>query len=310
MGIRPSSFRRGGGFLDEVTGVITNYQVSDAFNGVPYVAGKIKTKDGRTIDRPHSLNLALSFRVDGAEEDVTTTLKVAGDADQWAVSDDGYVVWDAEYATPEEATAAEEADPKSVRQIGPSSQLGKFISSLCTPSEGDLKFPEELLSEHNIDLRGVIGTRVELHQAQYTAEELAQVRKLGATDKRSGKNGKEYDRTNLLVKRVLELPQQKKVVASKSTSRTNGPGKAAPEPEPDSVKETATVGLQEILTAAGGSITKAKLSVKVLMTPFLKKHPQRDAVREYLTDDDNLAELAAEGIIGFNQKTGAISLEA
>src|ERR1019366_1958630 len=130
------------------------------------------------VDRPYSLNCALSFRVDGAEEDVTTTLKVAGDADVWAVSDDGYTFWDAEYATAEEPIAAEENDPSSVRQLGSSAQISKFLVSLCNPQEGDLKFPEESLPEHGLDFRGIIGTRCELTQAKYGAEEIAAVKKL------------------------------------------------------------------------------------------------------------------------------------
>ena len=315
MGIRPSSFKKGGGFLNDVTGVITNYQISDAFNGEPWKAGKITPKSGpnagKPVDRPHSLNCALSFRVDGAEEDVTTTLKVAGDADVWAVSDDGYTFWDAEYATAEEAIAAEEADPSSVRQLGSSAQISKFLVSLCNPQEGELKFPEESLPEHGFDFRAIIGTRCELTQAKYGAEEIAAVKKLGATEKRAGKDGKTYDRTNLLVKRVLELPTRGKTAApSKSASRTNGSGKtAAPAPSED-LKDLATAGLTEILTRAGGGITKAKLSVKVLTTPLLKGHPQQEKVREWLVDDDNLEALVAENVITYNQKKGQIELAA
>jgi hypothetical protein len=81
MGARPSAFRKsGGGFLNQVDGVIAGYEFTDEFNGVAFVPGKVAGKD-----KFHSLYCVLSARVDGAEEDVTTTLFVGG-ADDFEVS--------------------------------------------------------------------------------------------------------------------------------------------------------------------------------------------------------------------------------
>ena len=184
---------------------------------------------------------------------------------------------------------------------------------MCNPQEGELKFPEESLPEHGFDFRAIIGTRCELTQQEYSAEEIAAVKKLGATEKRAGKKpGQEFARTNLLVKRVLELPKSgKPAVSSKSASRTNGSGRtAAPVAGTEDLKDLATAGLKEILTRAGGGITKAKLSVKVLTTPLLKGHPQQEKVREWLVDDDNLEALVAAEVITYNQKKGQIELAA
>ena len=41
-GARPSSFKKGGGFLDGVDLTIVDYQFTDEFNGQPFKPGKIK----------------------------------------------------------------------------------------------------------------------------------------------------------------------------------------------------------------------------------------------------------------------------
>ena len=90
MGARPSTYKKGGGFLNGVDGTITGYQWTDEFNGKAFVAGRDpKTKK----ERFHSLYLVPTVRVDGADEDVNTTL-FAGGYDDYEVSEDGLTLTD------------------------------------------------------------------------------------------------------------------------------------------------------------------------------------------------------------------------
>src|ERR1700674_2996327 len=90
---RQSRFKKGGGFLDGVDSTITGYEFTDAFGDTPYKPGKMKdSKTGKMVDKPHSLNCLLSVRVDGADEDTTTTLRAAKVFEDWNITDDGRTI--------------------------------------------------------------------------------------------------------------------------------------------------------------------------------------------------------------------------
>src|SRR6266404_1481139 len=175
MGARPSSFKRGGGFLNGVDAVITGYTWTDAFNGKEFVAGKDpKTKK----DKFHSLYFVLSARADGAEEDVTTTL-FAGGFEDFEVSDDGHTL-----------TPVEDG-----RELGGGTAFAKLLTSLV-----EAGFPETNLSETEINYEPIIGTRVRFVQ-RVNAED---TKKLGKqVDK---KTGKQYERKDLIIETVYDLP--------------------------------------------------------------------------------------------------------
>src|SRR6266850_652894 len=118
MGARPSSFKRGGGFLNGVDGVWSDYIWTDEFNGKPFVPGRDpKTKK----ERFHTLYMLITAQVDGADEVVTTTL-FAGGADDFEISADGKTL-----SNPEGGPVA----------LGASTSVGRFISSLV-----DAGFPD------------------------------------------------------------------------------------------------------------------------------------------------------------------------
>jgi hypothetical protein len=275
MGARPSSFRKGGGFLDGVDLTIRDYQWTDEFNGEPYRAGKIKGNDGKLMDRPHSLNLFLTVRVDGADEDTTTTLKAANDYDAFEVDDSGHVL-----------TSADGGECN----IGSSSALGKFISTLCAAG-----FPEANFSDdpNSIDLSPIIGTRIRTVQRV----DVERTKKFGQkVDKKDPQ--RKYDRKDLVVDQVYDLPT--------AQAKTNGKAKVAAKPngkaEVPDLKTLAGTALVEMLESAGSPLLKTKLSVLSLKTPSLKGHAQRDEVREWLFNDDNLAELVEDGVIASYKK--------
>jgi hypothetical protein len=271
---RLSTFRKGGGFLDGVDAVIGDYQFTDKFAGEAFKPGKITSFDGKgKIDKPHTLNCLLSVRVDGAEEDTTTTLKVGNDFDQWEVTDDGHTVSPVEDGF----------------QLSAGTAFYKFFASLIKPTGGGDGFPEERLSEDDINFEPIIGTRVRLIQ-QVDEERTA---KYGQKkDKKTGKPS--YDRKDLVVETVYDLPELKtkgkssKVTAT--TSKTTKPagksnGKITEDEDIDTLAKETLLG---ILADADGEIAKSKLSMKTLTK--LMKHPQREDVRKLIFTDEFLAQ--------------------
>lgn len=304
MGSRQSSFKKGGGFLNEVDATIIDYQFTDEFNGEPYKPGKMKGTDGKTVPKPHSLNCFLSVRVDEADEDTTTTLRVAKEFTDWEVSEDGHVL-----------------TPVADAALGSSSAFGKFIQSWEAASGQGAESDEH--GEGSFGYEPIIGSRVRLVQRDYSDAELARIKQLGAGVKRKGKDGKEYTRQSLVIDQVYELAaaETKPNGRSKRTKpNTKGAGTAHPagksthatassEPaETDDLKDLAGQTVIEILeTLPNGKIEKVKLSMKTLLTPLLKGHPQRTDVRKWLAQDDNLAELVSDGLIGYDKSTQTIT---
>jgi hypothetical protein len=260
-GARPSSFKRGGGFLDGVDVVIKDYQFSDEFNGEPFKAGKIKGSDGKPIEKPHTLNVLLTVRVEGADEDTTTTLKAANNFDDWTVSEDGYTI--------------EPADGNQSLSAGTS--WAKFITSLC---EANAEI-ENLLPEDSINYQAILGTRARLVQRT----DAERTKKFG--QKVDKKTGKGYDRKDLVVEQVYELPGSK---PAKSTGgKANPPsktakGKATPVAAQGDDLETLTKEtLLQVIADNKGSIAKSKLSMKFLTK--LMQHPQREDARKLVFSD-------------------------
>lgn len=280
MGARPSSFKKGGGFLNNVTGVISDYQFTDEFNGVAWKPGK-NPKTGKPLF--HSLYCVLSVRVDGADEDVTTTLFVGG-ADDFEVSDDGHGL-----------TPVEDG-----RELGASSSFAIFITSLCQAG-----FPDTLLPEDEINFEAIIGTRAHFIQKK----DVDATTKLGK--RKDKKTGKEYDRQNLEIDTVIDLPGAAEAPAKAGKPGKAGKGKPAPVEDDFDVTDYTEATIKAVLEAKGGTIEKPKLGMAVL--GYLMKNKkltsdQRDEIRNWLTDDDNLDTLVEGDVITFNKKKGQIAL--
>lgn len=301
MGARPSSFKRGGGFLNGVDSTITGYEFTDEFNGEPFKPGKLKIKEGpkkgQTIDKPHSLNCALSVRVDGADEDTVTNLKVAGDFDRWAVSDNGHTI------TPVDKNGDVEED----RELSAKAAFSKYIHSLVHPLDGGEGFPEERLPEKEFNFEAIIGTRqrtIQLTDAERTKE----------FGKRKSKDGKEYDRQDLVVETVYDLPEAegKTNGRAKATSGKPVAGKKGSKPAKEEAVDVAEVATQSLLSyleaAKDNTLSKRKIKVKLLTDPEYKANRElREEVAAWLADDDNL-EAVAEINYDRADKKGEISL--
>lgn len=265
MGSRPSSFRKSGGFLNNVDGVITGYTFTDEFNGEPFVPGRDpKTKR----EKFHALYCILSVRVDGADEDVPTTLFVGG-AEDFDVSEDGLTL-----------TSPKAGEPCSPSQ---NSAIGKFVASLV-----DAGFPADNFDEDEavVNFEPMVGTRVRFVQ-----------RKDEETTKRLGKRkdkktGKEYDRQDLVVDEVYEVGTGEVAAPAKGAKPGGKPkpgtkpakGGAAPEVDLDELTKDTLLAI--LGDEKNNSIAKAKLSVKVLTR--LMKHAKRQDVIKRIFEDEFL----------------------
>ena len=267
MGLK---FKRGGGYLNEVDVTIVGYQ---------WTVGDEATikKGSRKGETFTPLSLEPEFLVDGEDEPKTQRL-LLGDANGYGeVTDDGAVL-----QTPDG------------QGIGERSEVGIFLQSLISGGfDGDLFGDDETA----IDLRPMIGARVRLVQE-------VNVEKTKRQGKQQGKDGKEYDRRDLKVATfhgMAEAAPKAKAGAKPAAGKDAPKGKKEPVVD---IAELATATLLEILSEQkDNSIAKSKLSMAILKK--LNKDANREAVREWLFDDDNL-----EGIDGvdYNKKKGTLTV--
>lgn len=185
---RPSSFKKGGGFLNGVIATIMDYEFSDEFNGKAFEPGRDPVTKK---ERFHGLYAKLVVRADGATEDTTTTFFVGG-FDDFTISADGHVLMKGE--------------------LGRNTGWGQFVSSLC-----DAGFPDTRLPEEEMDWSAIIGTRCKFGQKKNEAMKAAGKQR---TDK---KTGKKYDYEDIVVLEVLDLPAEGAKTASGAAKGSSAP---------------------------------------------------------------------------------------
>lgn len=293
MGSRPSSFKKGGGFLNGVDGVITAYRFTDEFNGEAFKEGKDpKTKK----ERFHSLFCEVSVRVDGADEDVTQHL-FAGGYDDFVISDDGLTL-----------TAPDDGECT----IGGNTGAAKFFGSLVVAG-----FPEDNFSDdpNSVNFEPAVGTRVKFVQRK----DEESTRKLGK--RKDKKTGKEYDRTDLVVDTVYELPGAAAPATKGKTTAKPAAGKTKPAAAPTvDIDGLSAQTVVEIAVRAGKPVAKSKFSMESLKSPVLKAgdgQKNREAIRKHIMDDDFLTGLSeGEGVeyegtaynVGYNASKGIVTV--
>ena len=274
MGSRPSSFRKGGGFLNNVDAVWSDYEFTTEF------PGSDGNKKGSSDWNP--LYAVLTFDVDGNDDPQSTTLLV-GSADDFEIENDGKSLVPVENA--------------GLRGTMP---FGFFIGSLIEPVDGGNGFPEENLPDDDepISYEAALGSRLRLVQ---TKDEESMKRKaktwkqsrgaFNAEGQKKGKDGKYYNLTLLTVAEVYELPGEapaKSAPASKAKAAA-APAKATKAPKVDPLQEEAVKVLNEVLSDAGGSIAKSKVPNK-LVTKLGSKHPKREELRRLIFSDEFLSQ--------------------
>lgn len=277
MGARPSSFKKGGGFLHNVDGVITDYEFTDTFPGAD---ARTKKKGS---DEFTPLYTVLSVKVDGASDIQTTTI-FTGNADDFEISADGKTL------TPVEDNGGLRAN----------SDFSKLIGSLVEAGFPETSLPED---EEPINYEAIIGTRVTFTQVRdedAMAKAAKKWRQSGGkfneAGQKKGKDGKYYNLQYLTVSVVLGLPDVDDTLATKRTAKasTTRPGanvKAAggkPNGKAVDLDALAKDTLLEILGENDGKLMKSKLPGKIA-SKLGPKHPHREEIRKLIYADDFLA---------------------
>jgi hypothetical protein len=272
MGARPSSFKKGGGFLNNVDGEITGYEFTPDFPG-----GDGKRK-GKSDFNP--LYFVLTVQEDGAEEARTTTL-FAGSADDFEISKDGLTL-----------------EPVDNGGIGAKSDLGRFMASLVEAGFDENNLPED---DEPINYEAIVGQRVTFVQVKdedAMAKAAKKWRQSGGKfndqGQKKGKDGKYYNLQYLTVSAVLgeadERPAKGKKTAALASKGKTGTkvtkGRANGKVEVD-IDELAKETLLAILADNDDSIAKSKLPAKIAQKLGVK-HPQREEVRKRIYSDDFL----------------------
>lgn len=271
----------GGGYLNGVDATLVGYTF--------LVGETTQIKKGERKGEDFTpLSLVPQFAVDGDDEskdEPKTQRLLIGDAETiGSVEDDDQVL-----------------NLNEGQKIGKNTEAGIFLGSLCSGGFPAARFGED---PSVVDLRPAIGVRVRLVQE-------VNVEKTKRQGKQKGTNGKEYDRRDLKVQTVHEVPSEGKSgkAAKPASSNKNGSaGKNKKKDEDDvDIPELAGKTLRAILCAVKGDdkeIAKSKLSMAVLKK--LTNDDNREAVREWLFEDDNLAEVKG---ISYNKKKQIISLD-
>ncbi len=283
---RPSWLRKGGGYLNEVDADLVGYA---------FEIGETTTiKRGKNKGQPFTpLSLTPAFAIDGddsSKSDPKTQRLLIGNASQFGDVDD--------------PTSIVSEDGLTL-QRGPSGwglgrgEAGTFMDSLIEAGFPAARFAE---SDTEINLEPMIGTRVRLKQ-------VVNIEKTKNQGKQKGKDGREYDRKDLIVAAVHAVPN-----GNGSNGHGTGQGgvskvagkavKGKPAVEEVDIEALSAKTLRNILRKQKDeTIGVAKLSMAVLKA--ITDDDNREEVREFLGDAKNLAKI--EGV-AYNAKKMLLTL--
>ena len=248
MGARPSSFKSGGGFLNNVDATLVGYKFSKTFQG-----GKATAKDSEKTP----LYFIPEFQVDGAD-DIADTNLYAGSGDMFTIEDDG-------------TTLSYDADDASIWSKSPA---GVFLASL-TEQAPSLEATLPDIGEP-INYQSLIGVRVRLVQE---VDEEATKRLGKRVDPKNP--DKSYNRTVLKVARVIALPGE---TSSKATTTKAAKPATRATGGTTAVATLAADTLVDVISAAGGTIAKSR--VKLAVFRALDGNPMQDAVQRLVSTDE------------------------
>lgn len=273
-GARPSQFKKGGGFLNNVDGTVLNYEFTTEF---PNPNNKPKPKGLKKSDF-NPLYCILTVQVDGADEPVTTTLFV-GSADDFEIEEDGHTL-----------TPSEEG-----YSLWASAEWSKLIASMV-----ESKFPEENLPEDAINFEPIINERFRFAQ-QKDDEKTAKRGK-----RKDKKTGKEYDQQQLV---AVAYYGSAEPVGKKTASKPTTKGKPQEDADDADLDKTVDEALLKVLAKRGGTATKAQLSDAQAQLLLKKQYPDNaDEIRKRMYDDDYLSEAVDRDLITIDAKKKTISV--
>lgn len=265
MGARPSSFKKGGGFLNNVDAKIASYEITDTF------PGSEGEKSSNSDFNP--LFFVLTVRPDGADKDESTTL-LMGSSDDFEIEDEGKTI------VP--------VDGAGLRANTP---FAFFLDSMI-----EAGFPESNLPDDDepINFEAILNWRVRLVQVADT-DAMAKMAKKAKTSKgkyndqgqKKGKDGKYYNLTRLKVDQVYgedeAKPAAKGAKVGTKVAVVTKAGKGAT----TNIEDEAVSTLLAILTDNDGSVPKASLPNKTTQKLGMK-HPKRDEIRKLVYSDEFL----------------------
>lgn len=290
MGLLDKFKKGGGGFLNQVDGVIAAF----AFTTEPEFGGNGGNQSAPKGDGT-PLWVALTAQVDGAEKPETTHLFAGYNADDFVISEDG-------------SSLTPAVDGAS---LWGGTAFAQFYESAVTNGLTDVEPAEDGTMNFGAAL---VGARVRFVQVKDDAAMKRAAKnfrmskgKVNEQGQKKGKDGKFYDIRTLQVEKVysegntVAAPATgKKAMATKTAAKPAAAGKkpAAAKAQPtEDVSEVAEAALAEILAKNENGLQKTKLNLAV--TRHLVSHPQREAIRTYLADENNLNALAEAGVITY-----------
>jgi len=294
-----SKFKKGGGFLHNVDGVIVDYKVTDD----PDFGGEAPArKEGAFVP----LWVELTVRQDGSDTPDTTHL-FAGDSADFIISEDGHTL-----------------EPVEGASFWGSTAFARFYESLVEHGLPDVDIEDgaPITFEHMINWRvRFVQVKDEEAMARAAKNAAKSKGKINAAGQRKGKDGKYYDIRTLEVSAVYGEADATPV-GKPPTARRGRYGSRLAEAEATVQSErrqaaASTSGLaafaEETLLAILGDAknnTLSKTDLNLAITRRLIKDARREDVRRYLYDDANLEALAADGTITYKKsgKAQTISL--
>lgn len=240
MGFR-GAIKKGGGFLNNVDGVQKSYEFTARFKG--------EKKDGEW------LYFVPVIHTDGADEPVDQHMFI-GAADRYEVSKDGL-----------ELTMAD----GSPVTFGFTTPFGRFMDSLIEKG-----FPEDELPDIEggdpLNLEALNGRRFRYKQE---VDEKG-TEKFGKRVVGTGKNKKEYSRTNTVIDAVLG--------EAKGGEKTKGTSSTSKKSKGDDLESEAADVLRDVIAKEDGSINRKGLSLPV--TKVLMKNANKEALKKLILDED------------------------
>jgi hypothetical protein len=290
---RPSQFRGAAGILRDVDGTITGLTFTDKNP----LAGRGTPKPGQKKSDFHSLFAVVDVRVDGATQSSPQPIFV-GSADDFGVTEDAMGL-------------------TGDGQLSKSSGWYIFLNSLVTSGFDENNFPDD---DPNVaDYSALVGARVRFNWQVNEKATKKYGKKLSKTiDPKTGKP-KSYDREDLIVTNYygqveVEAEPKGKPMSSKSARPANEavqPGAAKKASKKAAAVDVSAIGIKNVIdalaAAKGNTMSKQKLSVKILTQMATDSPETRDAVRTWAFEDANLSSI--EGV-NYDAATQTLTLDA
>jgi hypothetical protein len=261
------------------------FRKSGGFDGtITGVSFDIKEWEAKKGGEAYStISVQLDVHVDGAEESSPRFLNAGFSYDGTTVSEDGH-------------SLESDSDGAIIQE---NTEFARFIGSLVEKG-----FPEATLEAgngRNFDM--LVGTRVQL--TQWVDEEATA--KFGK--RKSKKDGKEYNRTELRVAQVYAMPDPnaKKAAVKKVTGKPvvkAAPAKASKATAASLDTDDVDNAITEILASTkDNTVARGSLNSAIIRYALANKETvDREALRKAL-NDDYLTDAAERGVVTFDGKT-------